>query len=272
MASQTPDTASQTPAPPPKKPPPPDSWPRRVKRFVVSRQKGVWGVFLAIWRVLLALLPLIGVLVGGWITWHTGTEQAQKNFTQSQRKEAYAAFDGAIDGFREAVWAEQRLYRPPGIPDNPLAPPVKENLGEGVNNLLFAESKITFYGSDEVHKMADEVVKQMWVIRDSLAGFIYNHPNYPHLNETESCDFFVNVDETHDLIYKNLRDAQANFRNAARKDLGLQPLPRDSYDPLYPPPPHAVAAPAPPPSAVPAPGGPPRCVRAAPGTVVLPGH
>jgi len=267
MTSQTADGPGQTPESPPTAPPPtPNSRLQGLKRFIWG-QKWLSAAFLT-------LLPLIGTLVGGWVTWYAGADQAQKNFTQSQQKESYAAFDSAIDGFREGVWAAVRLYGSPGIPDSPLAPPVKENIGEGATNLLFAESKITFYGTDEAHKMADEVVRQMWLILGLVRGFIGDHPNYPHLSDAESCDFSAFVGETHTLIYQDLRDAQANFRDVARKDLGLQPLPRDSYDPLSGPPLHATAAAVPPPSAVPAPAPPsavpapglPRCITAVPRT------
>jgi hypothetical protein len=175
------------------------------------------------------------------------TIRAQASFMQSQRKEAYAAFDGAIDAFREAVWAEERLYRPENAPDNPLAPEKKENLGASVNNVVFAESKITFYGSDETHKMADEVVRQMWTIRNQLAEYVDVHPNY-RLSGADAGDFIKVAHEIRGLVCDKLWDAQASFRDAARRDLGLQPLPHDSADPscgVFPGVPAAAAAPAP---------------------------
>jgi hypothetical protein len=198
------------------------------------------------------------------------TIRVQASFTQSQQKEAYAAFYGAIDQFRDAVWAELGQYRPPDAPNNPLAPPAKESFGASINNLLLAESRITFYGSVETHKTADEVVRQMWKITTRLGSFLYSHPNYPNLSDAQYCDFSNVVWDTRGMILGNLRDAQANFRNAARTDLGQKSLPPDpnySDDPFNgPPPAPPVAATAVrPPSPAAAPGPPlsgpvPRCV------------
>ena len=208
----------------------PDSRLQRVKQFL-SDQKWLWAVALTV-------LPLF---VGGSITWYAGAQQAQKNFTQSQQKEAYSAFDSAIDEFRETVWAEVRLGGP--YPDDPPFPPTKENLGASVNKLLFAESKITFYGSEEAHKAAGEVMTQIWAVRAPLLAFISQHQNYPQLNADQFGEFEKAINEISSLIGHNLKDAQTNFRDTARKDLGLPLLPRDSIDTIYAPPATARAIP-----------------------------
>ena len=195
----------------------------------------------------LAAIGLIATAVSGTlgaaITWFSAAEhdkatfeqeekRAQDTFTQSQRKDAYAAFDIGIDHFRETLWAEMRL----ALPDahNPLFPPLQESVGESVNNLVFAESKITFYGSEEAHKKASEVVRQVWIIRAPLLAFLAEHSNYPNLSQPESEEFRTKViPQVANSIYWNLRVAQRDFRDAARRDLHLPILPPDSIDPLY---------------------------------------
>lgn len=72
--------------------------------------------------VMTGAVAIVAALTSLWTsTAHDKQEtiRAQASFMQSQRKDAFAAFDGAIDAFREAVWAEERLYRPENAPDNP---------------------------------------------------------------------------------------------------------------------------------------------------------
>jgi hypothetical protein len=214
-----------------------------IPHFIKQHQKYLW-VFLV------AFLPLTGTVVQALLTAQAQAEQAQENFTLAQRKETYAAFDGAIERFRAALWAEIRLVSIGPSPDssNPLFPPLKETPGEDVEDLVSAESKIAFYGSEDAHKKASEVLLQIWVVRAPLLGFISLHPNYPHLSDEQRGEFAKIVPNISDLIRDRLRPAQQKFRDAARTDLHLPLLPPDSIDPLYPYPPAAAATaiPAPP--------------------------
>jgi hypothetical protein len=100
-----------------------DSWWQRFKRLF-SNEKWVWVG-------LVAFLPIMGTIVGGLISAHTGAEQAQKNFTQSQQREAYAAFYSSVNDFVETVWAEARKWEPSVDRSavERLSAPLKENLG-----------------------------------------------------------------------------------------------------------------------------------------------
>jgi hypothetical protein len=132
---------------------------------------------------------------------------------------------------------------------------MKENLGTATNNVLTAESKVTFFGSEQTQKTAEEVVKQVVTIQFKLAGFEYDHPQYPNLNEADAAEFRKVVHEIVDLLYNNLRLAQADFRNAGRTDLGLPTISRDTFNPLYGFPAAQRAAAA---TAIPLPSQPPR--------------
>lgn len=68
--------------------------------------------------------------------------------------------------------------------------------------------------------MADEVVRQMWTIRNQLAGYVDVHPNY-RLSGADTGDFMKVAHEIRGLVCDKLWDAQASFRDAARRDLGL---------------------------------------------------
>jgi hypothetical protein len=185
---------------------------------------------------------LIASLAGIAATWIAGTrhdarqlQQAQASFTQAQQRDAYAAFYSAVNEFVEAVWAEERQWEPfdNRTAVNRLAAPMKENLGASTNNVLTAESKVTFCGSEQTQKTADEVVQQVLSIQMRLMGFEYAHPQYPNLSDAEAAEFRNVAREIHDLMYKDLQGAQAKFRDAARKDLGYAPLAGDTHNPLY---------------------------------------
>jgi hypothetical protein len=174
------------------------------------------------------------------------TIRAQASFTQAQQRDAYAAFYSAVNEFAEAVWAEGRLWEPS---DNRgavvrLAPPMKENLGTATNNVLTAESKVTFSGTEQIQKTADEVVQQVLNIQQKLAGFEYNHPQYPDLNDADAAEFRKIIHEIAGLLANDLQSAQAKFRDAARKDLNIPQLAGDIFNPLYGNPTGQVTAPA----------------------------
>jgi hypothetical protein len=192
----------------------------------------------------------MGTIVGGLISAHSGAEQAQKNFTQSQQRDAYAAFYSSVNDFVETVWAEARKYEPfdSRAAVERLSASLKENLGTAENNVSIAESKVTFFGSEQTQKAAEVVVKQVEAIERKLMGFEYAHPQYPDLNDADAAEFRNIVIDINGLLYNNLRLAQADFRNAGRTDLGLPTISRDTFNPLYgiPPAQPATAIPAPP--------------------------
>ena len=167
---------------------------------------------------------LVGAVVGSAITAGATVWQAQESFKQAQEKEAYSAFDGAIDEFRAAVLADMRRPESPV----PLAPPMKEDIGTSVNDLLLAESKMKFYGTVEAIQSAGRVMQQVSVVQGPLKLFISKHPKFPVLSDAELREFRPAVNEVLALIYGKLDEAQANFRDLAREQLDLETLPRDS--------------------------------------------
>lgn len=152
------------------------------------------------------------------MTQRAAAASAQRAFEQQQERDAYIAFYNAADQFVEDVWAEVRLWKPPGTDDavGRLAPAMKENLGTGVNNVLSAESRVTFYGSERTQKAANEIAKQVIDIDTKVTGFESLNPKYPDLTDAQGAEFRAVVRQIVEVTYHQLQDAEKNFRDAAR--------------------------------------------------------
>src|SRR5690348_14692626 len=72
---------------------------------------------------LIAAIGIVGTLLGyitagGFAVWTNyadkthQVEQAQKNFTQAQQREAYATFYSSVNDFVQTIWAEARKWEP----------------------------------------------------------------------------------------------------------------------------------------------------------------
>ncbi|WP_245830420.1 hypothetical protein [Mycobacterium numidiamassiliense] len=207
------------------------------------------------------------------MTQRAAAEATQRAFQQQQERDAYIGFYNAIDEFVSDVWAEARRWQP--TPASAalahLAAPMKENIGTGLNNVLAAESKVTFYGSEATQKAANDVVEQVGDIQHLLGAFEVENPQYPNLSDAQSDAFAKLCGQIANIIRGKLQIAHLAFRRAARADLGLPRADDDVYNPLYSNlprgvtpiaaiPPSVTAVPAPLPSAItaPAPSGPPR--------------
>jgi hypothetical protein len=233
----------------------PASWWEWVKR--VARLKWLWIAFGT-------SVPVIAAVVAAWMAQLSAAEQAQKAFAQtqeqaqkafaqSQERDAYIAFYNAVDEFVEAVWAEERRWEPgdTGATVKRLAAPMRENLGTSMNNVLTAESKVTFYGSQETQKAANDVVEQVGDIQGTLQHFEIENPQYPDLTDDQAAEFRKLTFEIRTVIADKLQSAHLAFRRAARADLGLPRADGDIYNPLYSPGPRTpMASPAPPPPLV----------------------
>jgi hypothetical protein len=206
----------------------PSRWERFKKGFV--RERWIAGT-------VVALLPFAGVVAGHWMSQHTAAEQAQRAFEQQQERDAYIGFYNTVDEFVEAVWAEIRLWEPAdypaGAPAKRLAAPMKENLGTSLNNVLTAESKVTFYGSQETQKAANDVVEQVGNVYRSLVGFEHANPEYPDLTADQAAKFVKTIHEITDVIRTKLQSAHLAFRRQARADLRLPQADDNVYNPLY---------------------------------------
>jgi hypothetical protein len=216
-------------------------WDRFKKGF--SREKWIAGA-------VVAFLPTIGIYIGHLMSQHSAAEQAQRTFAQTQERDAYIGFYNSVDQFVEDIWAEIRLWEPNegAATFRRLAEPMKENLGTGMNNVLNAESKVTFYGSQETQKAANDVVEQVGDIQSLLAHYEVANPQYPHLSDVQASEFGKTVLQIREIIRAKLQSAHLAFRRAARVDLGLPHADDDIYNPLYDPSPRGAqpAVPAPP--------------------------
>lgn len=220
-------------------------WRERWERFKRGFAREKWA-----WLLFAAFLPLIGTVTDGVMKRQTEAEQAQKALTQSQERDAYIGFYESVDEFVEAVWAEARRWEPgdTGATITRLAAPMKENLGTSMNNVLTAESKVTFYGSEATQQAANDVVEQVAAIQGSLSSFEIKNPQYPNLSDVQAAEFRKTIGQIGEIIRGKLQGAHLAFRRAARADLGLPRADDDIYNPLYDPGPRTpAAAPAPPP-------------------------